>query len=206
MAQRVFVDANVLFSRATRDWLFLLRQETDSMFQIHCTEDVLAETLYNLRRANPGWDGARTAHLRTHLAGSLDEILQDFDGSIEYTGDDPDDRHVHAAAVACNADILLTGDNGFKHSASADLLPYSVYTPDEFFVLIDDSSSQQVQRVTEKQRQYWAQVAAKGRPTKTLADALIDSQCPDFAIRVQGHLRTLSGPSAVKPRSRPRKR
>lgn len=200
------MDANVLFSRTTRDWLFLLRQETDSMFQVHSTEDVLAETLYNLRRANPGWDGARTARLRILLTENLDEILQDFDGSIEYVGKDPNDCHVHAAAVACKADILLTADKGLAYTADADSLPYSVYTPDEFFVLIDDSTPMSVQRVTENQRRYWADVAANGKTTKALAGALIDSGCPDFAVRVHGHLRTLSGPSAVKPTAQSLKR
>lgn len=41
MTQRVFVDANILFARTLRDWLFLLKlQSENSMFIVMATEDV----------------------------------------------------------------------------------------------------------------------------------------------------------------------
>lgn len=45
MLQRGFVDANVLLSRTTSDWLFLLRNETQEMFQLPSTIDVGSETV-----------------------------------------------------------------------------------------------------------------------------------------------------------------
>ena len=44
----MFVDANVLFSKTCRDWLYFLRQENEGMFQLCSTNDVMVEVLYNL--------------------------------------------------------------------------------------------------------------------------------------------------------------
>ena len=200
MTQRVFVDANVLFSRTLRDWLFQLRNAAPEMFQLHSTEDVLAETLYRLRRKNPAWDGGQITRLRESLVENLDEILTDFDATVAYDGSDPNDRHVHAAAVSCSADILLTNDTGFVSLEDADRLPYEVQSADEFFVLIDNSAASYVQRVTDSQRRYWA--SSKSAGSRGLAEALVASGCPEFAKRVTIHLRTLSGPTAGGPKVR----
>ena len=187
LIQRVFVDANVLYSRTLRDWLFLLRRETEGMFQIHTTEDVLAETAYRLRRSNPTMAGGVIRDLREKITSSIDELVGDYDATIEYSGDDPNDLHVHAAAIASEAHILLTADQGFDGS---DDDPYEVFTCDDFFILVDDSASWMVERVTANQNAYWSQ---KEGGRKSLSQALKDSGCPKFALRVEGHLRTLSG-------------
>ena len=193
--QRVFVDANVLFSRTLRDWLFLLRIETDSSFQVHSTEDVLNETLYKLRRKNSAWSGGQISRLRKKLEENIDEIVLDYTMDIPYNGSDPNDRHVHAAAAASHADILLTADKTFAQMAQDDSLPYSVYGCDDFFVLIDDSGARAVQRVVDEQREYYTEKSKAGQPVKTLSEALIASGCDVFAQRVDRHLRTLSGPT-----------
>jgi predicted nucleic acid-binding protein len=199
LIQRVFVDANVLYSRTLRDWLFLLRRETEGMFQIHTTEDVLAELVYTLRRNNPQMDGGVITNLRDKLVASIDELVGDFDATIEYTGADPNDRHVHAAAVASHAHVLLTDDGGFKGS---DDDPYEVFTCDDFFVLVDDSASWMVERVVADQNTYWSK---KPGSRKTLSQALVDAGCPEFAKRVEIHLRTLSGATNRKSRRAERK-
>jgi len=186
LIQRVFVDANVLYSRTLRDWLFLLRRETEGMFQVHSTEDVLAEVVYRLRRNNPTMEGGVITNLREKLVSAIDELVGDFDATIEYAGADANDRHVHAAAVASKAHILLTDDNGFEGS---DEDPYEVFTCDEFFLLVDDSASWMVERVVADQNAYWS----KKRSHKSLVQALKDAGCPEFAKRVEGHLRSLSG-------------
>jgi len=193
--QRVFVDANVLYSRTLRDWLFLLRNETSSSFQIHSTEDVLVETLYRLRRDHPKWDGGHISRLRKHLELNLDELIADYDMSVNYNGVDPNDLHVHAAAIAGHADILLTADEGFATLAERDTLPYSVYGCDAFFVLLDDSGSRAVQRVVSFQQKYWSKKRDSDPAVKSLSAALAAAGCKEFALRVEGHLKTLSGPT-----------
>ena len=188
LLQRVFVDANVLVSRTQRDWLFQLRLHTEGMFQVHTTEDVLAEALSSLRNLKRDMPGGRVTNLARALRANLDELVDEFDTSIPYAGADPDDLHVHAAAVACKADILLTGDKGF---APSDDDPYEVYTCDEFFNLVDDSAPWMVQRTVHSVNQYWATQPAGRR--KSIVRALEDADCLEFAGRVNQHLRALSG-------------
>lgn len=189
MIQRVFVDANVLYSKTLRDWIFLLKLAGNgNMFQLHCTEDVLDEALYHLRRDHPEWKGQQIANIRRNIVGALDEIVTDFDPSMDFPGSDENDRHVQAAAVASGAHILVTADKNLRSMADIDSLDYEIYSPDEFFVHVDDSSSRLVLRVTEEQREYWSKRNSPG-----LIAALKSADCPEFAHRVNQHLRTLSG-------------
>ncbi len=110
-----------------------------------------------------------------------------MDGSFQ--GSDPDDRHVHAAALACAADIVLTCDEGFVgEGVDADPPPYEVLFPDAFFVLADDSAPEIVAEVTREQTRYW--YVKHGRAP--LAHQLEAAGCPEFARRVQKHQNNLS--------------
>ena len=59
--QKVFVDANILFSKTLMDWLFFLREENSGMFQLITTQDVFSEVLYNMRKNNPRAPGIRAS-------------------------------------------------------------------------------------------------------------------------------------------------
>lgn len=167
------------------------------MFQLHSSEDVLAEVVHSLRRDKPNADGSLISGVRNAMTKVLDEIVEDFDGTVDYEGTDPNDRHVHAAAVASKADILLTDDAGFARMAEQETLSYEVYSADEFFILVDDSAPTNVQRAVAEQRTFWDDRRKTGSPGRPLVEALISSNCPEFAKRVDGHLRTLSGPTAI---------
>lgn len=155
------------------------------MFSLVTSEDVLAETEYTLRRRFPEAPGRVIVDRRAKIVRYMDSILKDYDGSVAYNGSDPNDRHVHAAALASDADILLTQDRNFE---SDDDEFYEVYRADDFFVLVDDSALLSVQHVTAMQRAYWAD-----RGGKSIVTALQEADCPQFADRVNQHLRTLSG-------------
>ena len=190
MASGVLVDANVLYSRTTRDWLFLLRDQTrGGMFTVHATVDILAEVLYSLRRDRPDAPGWQTRRVHDLLLASLDELIEDYTVDGSWPGDDPDDAHVHAAAIACRATILLSGDKGFS-GVPADidvLLPYEVHTADSFFTLIDDSAPDHVRAVALQQHAYWSGRREDWQPSD-LATSLAAAGCPDFSERVQRHL------------------
>lgn len=191
---RVFVDANVLYSRTLRDWLALLQLRSDGeIYSVYWSEDVLCEAIYHLRRKHPGWDGAkitriRDLHVRVFEHGRVDDFT--VDGS--FPGRDGNDRHVHAAALACTADVILTCDGGFSTGdAASDSLPYEVYRPDEFFVLVDDSAPDAVRRVTREQTEYWYRRCGRA----ALTEHLMNANCPEFAQRVVAHQTQLSLPS-----------
>lgn len=187
MVSKVLADADVLFSRTLRDWLFMLRAETKGvMFTVHCTEDIAAEVLSQLRNKHPQWDGRQIVRIRDLLMQNVDDWVDDFHVDGSYPGKDPNDQHVHAAAVSCGAGVLLTCDSGFLGLGGdvTDLLPYEIYAPDDLFVLVDDSAPYAVHRVVTKQVQYWR--SREGQAD--LPAALRNSGCPDFADRVLGHL------------------
>lgn len=191
---RVFVDANVLYSRTIRDWVFLLRLTgTGGIFQLHSTQDVITEAMYHLRKKSPLMKGRALALVRARIEDSLDEIVEDFDPSIHFYGDDVGDRHVHAAAIACRTDILVTMDEGFLALPNQDDLPYEIYHPDDFLVQVDDSAPQLVQAVTRDQRMYWRQK----KHHSGLESALVKADCSKFAARIRAHLMKQSGVDAA---------
>lgn len=188
----VFVDANVVFSRTLRDWLGLLYTESKgSLFQVFWTEDVLAEAMYHLRKKHPGLSGQQTARVRDLIAGTF-EVGRVTDFAIDpgWAGTDPHDAHVHAAATACGADILLTTN---QRDFVSDSVTYSVYSPDELFVLVDDSASHVVKAAVRSNVQYW--MARRREPH--LPQSLRDAGCPLFAERVRRHLLALSEDAAL---------
>lgn len=189
MAPRiVFVDATALVSRSTRDWLLHIRSVTDrNMFVIACTRDVVIEALNTLRNLHPSWPGRVTTELMNGFLETLD-IIDDFDAEIAYSGPDPDDRHVHAAAIAAKADFLVTDDTGFKRMASDDT-PYEVITADDFFVLVDDGHPHVIAEATRNQISWWT--SRKKKPE--LVDRLRAAGCPAFAERVAAHIKVQSG-------------
>ena len=199
MPTRVFVDANVLFSRTQRDWLYHLRQATGGgMFTVHSSEDVIAETLYRYRHRYPQVDGAVIANLRTAIEAIQDETIRDYKIDPNFPLADPDDLHVHAAAMQGQAHILLTQDAGWESLPKdlLDALPYEVYRPDDFFTLVDSSESHASHHAIEGQLKYWLGRQPDG---VELVPTLRKADCPQFAERVQAHL-TRRAMSSSRPR------
>lgn len=183
MSQIVLVDANVLYSRTLRDWLFMLKLRAGgAMFTLHASEDILAETLYHLRRNHPGVDGRHVSGVHDRIERLLDSKVADYAIKPGFPPGDRNDEHVHAAAVACGAHILLTNDRGFLglQAEQTEGLPYEIYSPDSFFVLIDDSAPDLVDLVAIEQRDYWQLRDDR----HSILDALERSGCPRFSERV----------------------
>ncbi|MDK7180128.1 PIN domain-containing protein [Corynebacterium riegelii] len=188
MTQRVFVDANVLFSKTCRDWLYFLRQENEDMFQLCSTNDVMVEVLYHLRKRRPK---AGSALLEAHfnqIRDLIDEVVEVFPGHAQFTGRDNGDYHVHAAAIACQADVLLTNNSPADFTDNEDAEPYEIYTADDFFVLVADSNPASILRVTKEQFEYWGNKPG----SQPLDKALIAAGCPQFAARVRENLRKIA--------------
>lgn len=181
----VFVDANVWFSRTLRDWIGMLYTTPDHPpFVVHWTEDVLAELLYHLRKTHPDWSGLRITTIRDRMAGAFEGGRVDqYVIDAAYGGTDVGDAHVHSAAVACSADVLVTcnvKDFVWDENQST----YEVMHPDDFLILAADSFPELVQEVTQRMSAYW--VARSGE--SNLPAALRKADCPRFADRVRHHL------------------
>ncbi len=179
----MLVDANVLYPKTLRDWLALLYSQGGSdMFTVYWTDDILTETAYHLRRDHALWEGR-------HITTIIDQIrttfevgrVEDYSPQTDIPLNDPHDAHVHAAAIACSADIVLTHDSGFRDKE--DDLPYVVYTADEFFLLVDQSNPGVTRQVIELQQDYWVRKHGEAN----LVQALKLNGCPQFAERVREH-------------------
>jgi len=184
-AYGVFVDANVWYSRTLRDWLGMLYTTPENApFVVYWTEDVLAELLYHLRREHADWDGRRITTIRDRLAGTFEAgRVEDFVVDGTYAGRDPLDAHVHAAAVACRADALVTC-NAADFQWDENTSTYEVMHPDDFLLLVDESNPGLVADVVARMCNYW--VRRKGEVDLPLGLRL--AQCPRFADRVLAHL------------------
>ncbi len=182
MKQRIFVDANILVSKTLRDWLFLLRDACPGMFQTHTSEDVLIEVAKAWRERRPTLSGQKLQDFLGRLRDVLDEVITDFDEDVSFTGRDPKDYHVYAAAVKTRADMLLT--NNRPSDFADDSAPLEIITADELFLLIASSSPEALHQVIVEQARYWAD-----RNGKPLDQALRDAHCPRFAVKVHEALR-----------------
>lgn len=181
----VFVDANVWFSRTLRDWIGMLYTTPDNPpFEVRWTEDVLAEVLYHLRRKHPDWDGSRITGIRDRLADTFEvRRVTDFAVGPDYKGRDVLDAHVHAAAIACEADILVTS-NVADFVWDGNESPYDVLTPDEFLMLVDDAAPEFVAEVALRMCKHWLRLTGDAH----LPQSLKDAGCPQFAGAVRQHL------------------
>lgn len=184
---RVLVDANVFYSRTVRDWLGLMYTTPEAEpFLVCWTEDIVAELLYHLRKNHPGWDGGRIVAVRDQICGTFEAgRVSDYAGTDESVRDQGD-AHVAAAAIACDADMLLTFN--VADFSDSDELPYEVWTPDDFFVLVNESSPTLVALCVDKQIQYWG----RKREDVDLVAMLQRADCPEFADVVLGHLRRIA--------------
>ncbi|MFJ1510819.1 PIN domain-containing protein [Cellulosimicrobium funkei] len=177
MITRVLPDANVLYSRTLRDWLFLTRNTAKGMYTVITTEDILAEVVYNYRRDDPSVDGGIITRLANSLRKNVDEILGDYPSDPQYSASDPNDQHVHAAACTSGVDMLVTSDQGLLE---LDDDRYEVMTPDDFFCFADESQPAVIRSVVLEQSAYWRD--------SSLTEYLERAGCPEFAKRVKARL------------------
>lgn len=182
----VLVDANILYSRTLRDWIALLQVEVPSLFNVTWTEDIMAETLYHLRKKHPMWSEQQVGGIRRNLEKAFaggQIVGYQIDRTLEYP--DIGDAHIHAAAIHGAVDIVVTA-NGKDLPYSEDL-PYEIYHPDDFLLLVDDAAPQAVRAVTEKQLRHF-----HGQPSGSdgvdLPARLVSADAPKFAGRVRQHL------------------
>lgn len=116
----------------------------------------------------------------------------------DYMGADPNDLHLHAAAVDNDCSVLLTNDRKLYASldeSQLDGLPYSVCTADDFFCDLAESSAVLLDQAVTCELQYWSKKCPDGVPD--FADRLTRSECPRFAYLVKRALMRKSGLSPV---------
>jgi predicted nucleic acid-binding protein len=126
---RLFLDANILHAAALRD--FLLRLAEAGVVDVRWSEPVLEETRRSLE--DRGFPAHKVDRLVNALRTAFPEAeVRDFEVLIpEMTCPDQDDRHVLAAAVAGEADILVTDNTDDFPADTGERYDVAIITGDE---------------------------------------------------------------------------
>jgi predicted nucleic acid-binding protein len=105
----VLADANILFSRTLRDYVLYAADE--GAIEVHWSQEILAEMSRNLRE-NLGLSRDSTSRLEQLMNDYIEYALVEVDpghlAAVQAVEMDAKDRHVLAAALSADADILLT--------------------------------------------------------------------------------------------------
>lgn len=143
--------------------------------------------MFHQRKNRPTADGDQLKRIQDHLHKSLDDVVDEFSGKVSFPGCDPDDHHVHAAAVSVEAKYLITDDTGFA-DIEEDMLPYEVHSSDSFFMLVAENVPSAVDAVIVKQLLHYGK---KGE-VQPLDLKLEQAGCPQFAECVRRHTRLMA--------------
>lgn len=153
----------------------------------------MSETIYKVRRKYPSLSGGQLTQIRRGIEEAFEGgKIENYEIDPNFLGSDQFDAHLHSAAVARGATIILTSNREdlLPENRNADELPYEIYTPDEFFILLDDSASEIVREVISKQLEYFM----KKHQEVDLPGRLREAMAPQFALRVAQHLQTIPLP------------
>jgi len=102
------LDACVLYPAPLRD--LLMWSASTGLFAVRWSADILNEWTENLLRNRPDLKRARLERTCDEMNRAVpDAMVTDFESLVPMlTLPDADDRHVLAAAIACNAEVILT--------------------------------------------------------------------------------------------------
>lgn len=138
MAFKVVLDANVLYPFSLRDTLLRLAER--GLYDLIWSERILDEVRRNLIKDGHA-DEANASRLLAVMRVAFPEALVDLDAiaAVECAmTNDPDDRHVLAAAVVSGAEGIVTFNA--RHFPEEALIPFSKQSiaPDEFLCTLHE--------------------------------------------------------------------
>ncbi len=161
-------DACVFYPAQLRD--LLIRVARSDLFRARWTDRIHDEWTTSLRRNRPDIPPERLARTRELIDMAVpDCLVTGYEPFIEtLTLPDPDDRHVLAAAIRCQAGVIVTLNlKDFPDAAVAEY-GISVQHPDEFLAHVFDLAPAAVCSAVREMRQ------ALGNPPKTSRELLED--------------------------------
>src|SRR5699024_2830392 len=142
----------------------------------------------NMRKKHPRLPGHVVRRRVELMRQSVDEVLITFPGDLSFTGTDEHAYHIHAAATACHADLLLT-NNQRTDIPSIEDTHYETSAQDNTLVLVTTAAVPKMRNpMIGCQIKSWA----KEPQRLQLHEAPAKAGCPDFADIV---LRTLQNMS-----------
>lgn len=192
MAISVVLDACVLYPVGLRDTLLNIAEA--GVFRVLWTEEILAETSRNIVEDTPGLTPEHLEKTFTAMRRAFPEaMVDDYEHLIDSMTNHPNDRHVLAAAVAADADVIVTLNTRHFPPAACDSHGISVQTPDDLLCEVAEARPQLVLAILT------AQAARKARPPMSLPEMLdrLELHVPRF-VRI---VRDLAPEKPPGPRS-----
>lgn len=187
MAFEVVYDACVLHPASGRDLLVRLGQT--GLFRAHWTEDILDEMVRSILTRRPDLEPERLERTRQLMCEAVpDCLVSDYDELIEgLTLPDPNDRHVLAAAIKANAQVIVT--ENLKDFPADYLSRYGIeaQSPDTFVLHLVDLAASRVAAVVQQQA---AELSKPARTTDELLSHLGHTGYPTAAAAIRTHLAT----------------
>lgn len=183
---RVFLDANILHRAAIRD--FILRAAEAGAIDVRWSGGVLDETRRSLE--SRGYEPNKVDRLIRALRTAFpDAEVADFEHLIpKMQCSDPDDRHVLAAAIVGEADILVSDNSGDFPAETTSLHDLALMTGDEaaaYLVRLDPGRAARIVR---------AQIGDLLQPPSSEDEFLrrVAKQAPEFASALGSALGNLN--------------
>ncbi len=133
MAFVALYDANVLYPGSLRD--LMIRLGCSGLYQAKWTEPILDEAFAAIVGEQPELAQKLNGPRELIKKAIPDVTVTGYEDLIPSLGlPDPDDRHVLAAAIACNAQVVVTSN--VRHFPETQLERYNIeaQSPDEFVV------------------------------------------------------------------------
>ena len=134
MAFVVIYDDNVLYPSLLRDVLIPVAQR--GLVRGRWTDRILDEVFVNLLENRPDLDHAKLARTRELMNASIRDVLvEGYEPLIAaVTLPDPDDRHVVAAAIRAQAQMIVTANLPDFPGEELEKWNIEVKHPDDFLV------------------------------------------------------------------------
>ena len=182
----IVCDANAFYSIVTTD--LILSLGVAELFRPRWTNQIHDEWMRNLLANRPDLDPAKIERRRKQMDEAIDDCLvEGYEYLIpELHLPDNDDRHVLAAAIRAQAQVILTYN--LRHFPPQVLAPYGITAqhPDDFLTAVATRSSEEVCDTLEEMR------ARKTRPPLSQVEIvriLENQKLPKFvaALRAIGY-------------------
>ncbi|BAS57185.1 hypothetical protein NIES2135_34620 [Leptolyngbya boryana NIES-2135] len=146
-------DACVLYPAPLRD--FLMELALTDLFRARWSESIHQEWIRNVLKSRPDLSAEqlnKTKELmNSHVRDSVVTNYETLIPAIELP--DPDDRHVLAAAIRCNASVIVTFNLKDFPADTLKLYDIDAQHPDEFILYLLDLKPLAVCTAAERQRQ-----------------------------------------------------
>jgi len=169
------LDACVLYPAVLRDTL--LRSSNRGLYHCHWTDRILEEVRRNLVASGRTTEAQAEWLLATIRDKFQDGEVSGYDSLIDAMINDPKDRHVAAAAVACQAQVIVTIN--LRHFPAQAIEPFGVeaQSPDTFLTHLFHADAPALVDVIDRQ------AAALRRPPVPVEDILdkLSAFAPEFA-------------------------